>query len=162
MAETRNRQAPARTVGIDARLREISEATEPKGKLYRRGGEDWDPAKVGPIVTPAQRSSARRAEFDRLRDAVGLTPAQASRAMGVNTETGRRYEQARLERATGQARGRCVVNGFTERDVLRVDSVRDISRLCECTWSPMFASRRPAGWLLTFADRSCRFHGGRR
>jgi hypothetical protein len=53
------------------------------------------------------------------------------------------------------------VNGLTERDVLRVASVRDISRLCDCTWSPMFARTRIAGWLLTLAARSCRFHGRR-
>lgn len=52
--------------------------------------------------------------------------------------------------------------GLTERDVMRVDSVRDISRLCECTWVPMFTGRRVTGWLLTFAARSCRFHGRRR
>jgi hypothetical protein len=49
--------------------------------------------------------------------------------------------------------------GLTERDVLRVASVREISRLCDCTWLPVFEQRRVTGWLLTFAARSCRFHG---
>ena len=49
--------------------------------------------------------------------------------------------------------------GLTERDVLRVASVREISRLCDCAWEPMFEQRRVSGWLLTFAARSCRFHG---
>jgi hypothetical protein len=51
--------------------------------------------------------------------------------------------------------------GTRERDVTRVASVREISRLCDCEWMPVFARKRVAGWLLAFASRSCRFHGGR-
>lgn len=35
-----------------------------------------------------------------------------------------------------------VVIDLTEREVLRVTSVRDISRLCECTWMPVYVRRR--------------------
>ena len=45
------------------------------------------------------------------------------------------------------------------RDVTAVGSVREISRLCECTWAPAYQRKRVAGWRLSFAARACRFHG---
>jgi hypothetical protein len=52
-----------------------------------------------------------------------------------------------------------VVIDLTEREVLRVTSVRDISRLCECTWMPVYVRRRVSGWVLSLVSRACRFHG---
>jgi hypothetical protein len=36
--------------------------------------------------------------------------------------------------------------------------VRQIPRLCACTWKPSYATL-PATWTLTKADPSCRLHG---
>ncbi len=36
--------------------------------------------------------------------------------------------------------------------------VREIPRLCACTWRPSY-STLPATWTLTQADPSCRLHG---
>ena len=66
---------------------------------YRyQGNREWDPAGLGPILTQSQRKAARVAEFGRLRGE-GLGIAAASARVGVNRETGRQYERARLRDA---------------------------------------------------------------
>ena len=71
-----------------------------EAKPYRyQGNRDWDPAELGPIPTPSQRRDARAAEFARLREQEQpLSVAEASRRIGVEPETGRGYERARLRR----------------------------------------------------------------
>ena len=66
---------------------------------YRyQGNENWDPAGLGPIRTQSQKRDERAAEFARLREKEGLGIAAASARVGVNRETGRQYERARLGR----------------------------------------------------------------
>jgi hypothetical protein len=70
------------------------------GASYRyQGDSGWDPTAGDGVQTPARRKSARAVEFARLREE-GLTIAQASRAIGVVTATGYRYEQDRKEGAS--------------------------------------------------------------
>jgi hypothetical protein len=90
MAETRNRPA----VPIDDRLREIAEASEPKGRGYRRGGrQDWDPAGAGTVATQAEVAARRRAEFAALRDQ-GLTIAETAKRLGITMSTAYDYSSA--------------------------------------------------------------------
>jgi hypothetical protein len=71
-----------------------------EAKPYRyQGNQGWDPAKLGPMQTQSQRKDARVAEFARLREQ-GMGIAVASAGAGVNRETGRQYERARLRGAS--------------------------------------------------------------
>jgi hypothetical protein len=47
------------------------------------------------------------------------------------------------------------------RELTQVRGIRDIPRLCECDWRPVFEWQSPTGWRLAFAARECRFHGVR-
>lgn len=98
MAETTNRPA----VPIDERLREISEASEPKARGYRRGGrQDWDPAAAGTVVTPAEHGARRREQFAELRDQ-GLTIAETAKRLGMTMSTAYGYSSAlRRSRRSG-------------------------------------------------------------
>jgi hypothetical protein len=79
----------------EARLWAMSRSGVFRAKPYRyQGNADWDPARIGPIRTPSQRKADRAVRFARLRGE-GLTVAQASRRMGISTETGRAYERER-------------------------------------------------------------------
>ncbi len=69
-------------------------------KPYRRFGKPWDPAGLGPMLTPEQEREARHAEFARLR-ARGLGVPAAARAMGLAAGSGRWYEAQRKRQAAG-------------------------------------------------------------
>jgi hypothetical protein len=160
MGETLNRPAVAPAVApVDSWFSAVEARAATAGNIFsRRRGEDWDPARISPIVTPAQRAARRQADFARLREAEGLTVADAARRLGVHHKTACGYERAREDRlAEGGA-----VNGVTGRGAVRAASHRDIPRLCGCTWAPALEAGRVAGWLLAFADRSCPFHGAGR
>jgi hypothetical protein len=94
----------ARAVPIDARLRQIAEAGEPRAKGYRRHGDEaWAPGAEGPAETPAQRAERRRAEYARLREAEGLRIGEAARRIGMPVATAYKYERDRKARLAGAA-----------------------------------------------------------
>lgn len=69
------------------------------GKRYEyQGKRGWDPAQLGPMLTPEQERAANEAEYARLR-ASGLGVFEAGRRMGVTEHAARWFEHKRREGA---------------------------------------------------------------
>ena len=102
MAETRDRQAPARVAPVDEWLTGVREAAEPRTEIFRtRRGRAWDPGAIAPIVPQEQRAADRQAEFTRLREEEGLKVGAAAKMVGVTHQTGSKYEALRKARLAG-------------------------------------------------------------